>query len=102
MSQNLISLNLSPSDLSEIDNALTTLEKKLSGLIALTADERRSLAKMGDKSEAFCRQTFVVLSQNKGLVPPNYDLAEAQNDLTNIDTLRPRFVRLHQLAARAD
>lgn len=102
MSQNLISLDLSAADLSAIDDALNTLEQKLSGLIALTVDDRRTLTKMGDRSEAFCRQTFVVLSENKQVIPPSFDLTEAKNDLVNIDALRPRFARLQKLSERAD
>jgi hypothetical protein len=64
MSQNLISLNLSEADFAEIDGALGTLETKLAGLLDLNIDERRGLMKMGDKSEAFCRQTLTVLAQN--------------------------------------
>jgi hypothetical protein len=102
VTQNLISLNLSATDLSAIDDALNTLEQKLSGLIALTPEDRRGLTKMGDKSEAFCRQVLVVLSQNKGVIPPNFDLVEAQNDLANFDALRTRFARLGRLFERAD
>ncbi|MGD0650625.1 MAG: hypothetical protein ABSA97_05740 [Verrucomicrobiia bacterium] len=35
---------------------------------------------IGDKSEAFCRQRLTVLAQNTGILPPNYNLAEAQAD----------------------
>ncbi len=33
--------------------------------------------KMGDRSEAFCRETLMVLAQNTHLLPPSFDLAEA-------------------------
>ena len=36
--------------------------------------------KMGDRSEAFCRETLMV-AQNTRLLPPSFDLADAQNDL---------------------
>jgi len=102
MSQNLISLNLSAADFAEIDAALGTLEAKLSGLIDLSQDERRSLSKMGDKSEAFCRQTLTVLSQNPQLIPPSLDLAEAQRDLANLDALRSRSARVRQVLGRLE
>ncbi|RTL30199.1 MAG: hypothetical protein EKK47_11825 [Burkholderiales bacterium] len=102
MAQNLISLNLSDADYAEIDTALSTLETKLAGLITLSKDERRALAKMGDKSEAFCRQTLLVLTQNPGLVPPSLDVAEAQRDLANLDALRSRTTRLRQLLGRVE
>lgn len=88
MAQNLISLALADADLAAIDGALATLEEKLGNLISLNPDEIRALAKMGDKSEAFCRQTLVVLDQNRQVVPPSLDLNEALTDLRTIDALR--------------
>jgi len=102
MAQNLVSLTLSAADLTAIDGALTTLEQKFAGLVDLSPDQRKSLSKMGDASEAFCRQTLTVLGQNTGILPPSFNLAEAQADLANIDTLRPRFTRLQALIEKAD
>lgn len=102
MSQNLIQLNLSDADYIEIDGALAILEDRLSGLIDMTATERRGLAKMGDKSEAFCRQTLRVMAQNPGIVPASVQLADAQADLKQLDALRERTARLRQLLGRCD
>lgn len=102
MTQNLVSLNLPQAALADIDTALTTLETQLAALIELSVDDRRSLAKMGAKSEAFCRQTLVVLTQNPQVLPPGFDLAEAQNDLANLDILRSRTHRLRQLLGKAE
>ena len=102
MSQNLISLTLDDATLASIDAALDSLETAFIGLIALNPEQRRSLARMGDKSEAFCRQTLTVLAQNPQVLPPSYDLAEAQDDLRTRDCLRPRLMRLMRLSERAD
>lgn len=102
MPQNLVSLNLPQADLADIDAALTTLETRLAGLIELSIEDRRTINKMGAKSEAFCRQTMVVLAQNPQVLPPGFDLAEAQADLANIDVLRIRTNRLRQLLAKAE
>ncbi len=102
MSQNLLSLQFSPEQLAAIDAALASLESSLAGLIALTPDQRRALTKMGPKSEAFCRQTLTVLSQNTQVVPPSVNLAEAQADLATLDALRPRLARLERLTERAN
>ena len=64
MSQNLLSLNFTDEQLLAVDNALTAMEAALPGLISLTVDQRKGLARMGPKSEAFCRQTLTVLAQN--------------------------------------
>ena len=94
MSQNLIALNLTADDIAAIDAALATLETRLAALVELSPDERRSLAKMGDKSEAFCRPTLIVLDQNRQIVPAGLDLAAAESDLQQLDLLRPRLARL--------
>lgn len=102
MAQNLISLTLSDADLAAIDGALATLEEKFVPLISLQPGEVRALAKMGDKSEAFCRQTLTILEQNPQVVPPSLNVAEAQADLRAVDQLRPRMARLERLSKRAD
>ncbi len=102
MTKNLMSLALSADDLDAVDSALTVLEARLAGLIALRVEERRGMAKMGDKSEAFCRQTLTILQQNPQIVPPSFDLAEAQADLAAVDVLRPRLARLQRLTERAE
>ena len=102
MSQDLVSLQFAPADLDAVDSALAVLEAKLEALITLTAAERRKAIKMGDKSEVFCRQTELVLRQNAGMVPADFELAEFQQDIATLDALRPRLQRLRALTDRAD
>lgn len=102
MTQNLMSLALSAEDLDAVDAALSALEARLTGLVALQPDDRRGLTKMGDKSEAFCRQTLTVLAQNPQVIPPSFDLVEARADLAAVDVLRPRLARLRRLTERAE
>jgi hypothetical protein len=102
MSQNLVSLRFSQADIDAIDAALAILEEKFAHLIELSAADKRSLVKMGDKSEAFCRQTLIVLDQNRQILPPTFDLAEAVQDLATLDLLRLPFNRLRQLMGKAD
>ena len=92
MSQNIVSLNLTADQLAAVDAALTELETQLSGLIALPPAQKRGLRKMGERSEAFCRQALHVLEQNPQLVPANVLAADAIGDLAAIDTLRPRMM----------
>lgn len=102
MPQNLISLTLTDADYAEVDNALTLIETKLAGLIDLDADERRSLSKMGEKSEAFCRQALVVMQQNPTLIPASVDVPEALRDIAQLDALRLRVARLRTLTGRGE
>ena len=100
MSQNLISLTLSDEQQSAAAAALTALETAFAALISLDGDERRSLLRMGPKSEVFCRQTLSVLAQNPQIVPPSLNLVEAHADLLALDRLRPLLDRLQRLAER--
>jgi hypothetical protein len=97
MSQNLISFQLNQTDLAAVDAALETLEKKLVGLIDLSAEQRSTLVKMGGKSEAFCRATVEVLGNNTGVLSANFSLPEVRRDLAAFDLLRPRLVRVEKL-----
>jgi hypothetical protein len=97
MTQNLIDLELSAESLAAIDAALATLETHLTPLLGLDPAARRFLAKMGDKSEAFCRQAVVAFTQNAEVLPRNFDVAAYQRDLAALDALRPRRQRLDRL-----
>ena len=107
--QNLVSLNLTADDLAALDGALATIESLLARGVALSAQRRRDLYKMGDKSEAFCPQSLRLLANNPQVVPPGLGLVEAQADLAALDALRPapcalrpRIEKLRQLAERGD
>jgi len=102
MSQNIVSLVLTDEQINAAMDALTALEGALAGSISLDAEERRRLTKMGQKSEAFCRQSISVLAQNPQIVPPSLDLAGAQADLAAFDQLRPIAEALQRLHSRVD
>lgn len=101
MGQDLISLAFTAAQLTDIDRALDVLEARMAALVAIPAEERRQLAKMGGKSEAFCRQALEVLAASPDTLPRNFDLAGIQQDLATLDLLRPRLVRLARLHERA-
>ena len=100
MTQNLIDLDLSAEALAEIDAALDVLETRFSALVGLTADQRRELTKMGNKSEAFCREAVTAFQKNVEVLPRNFDVVAYARDLTALDALRERRVRLDRLQER--
>ena len=102
MSQNLIDLNLTTENLSAIDGAFAVLEEQLSGLVGLTPGVRQQLTKMGDKSEAFCRQAVDVLGENPGILPRDFDFPGLRRDLQMLDAIRPRIMRLRKLQQLLD
>ena len=105
MTQDLITLGITDADWTAIDAALTTLETKLGDkLLDLTVEQRSRLTKMGDKSEAFCRQALITGRQNAGKLPTDTaaDLTAEEADLAALDKLRPRLARLTALTEKAD
>lgn len=100
MQQNVVTLNLSESQLVAVDAALTELEIQLTGLVALSPATKKRMQPMGEKSEAFCRQALRVLNENPQVVPPSLDVTDAVNDLKTLDQLRPRAIRLSRLMSR--
>ena len=100
--QNLVTLNFTSDELNAIDQTLTTLEQQLAGLITLSNSAKQRMSKLGDKSDTFCRRALEALSDNPQILPPNFDLSEAQRDLVALDQLRPLAVRIRQLANKID
>ncbi|PLT17281.1 MULTISPECIES: hypothetical protein [Ralstonia] len=100
MPQNLISYQLTSADLAAVDGALKTLEDRLASLIDLTPVQRRTLVKMGNKSEAFARKAVEVLNNNPNVLPGNFDLAELRRDLAGFDQLRSRLMRVARIHER--
>jgi hypothetical protein len=98
MTQNFASRHLDDSQWVAVDQAIDALNTALEPLlVALAADQRRRAVKMGDGSEAFCRQALNVISENIALMPRNFDLDEMRRDLHSHDALHARAVRLTRL-----
>ena len=95
-----IAVRFTEEDLAAIDAALVQLDQHFDKLIALDAKGRQRMFKMGNKSEAFCRQALTVLDQNRQLAPPAMDLNRALTALRTIDELRPRSKQILALAQR--
>lgn len=102
MAQNLVDLDYTAETFAAVAAALTALEASLTGLLALTPDQRQMLTKMGDKSEAFCRKADAVFGEKLGILPANFDLLAYRRDLATMDALRPRLARLSKLSQRGD
>ena len=101
MPQNLISISIDAALAAELNGAVDVLSQRLADkTVGLDPDTRRGLLKMGDKSEAFVRQTMTLLAQNRQVVPPSLQLDEALGDLAALDVIRPLLGRLQQLVER--
>jgi len=102
MARNLVSISFTEQRLAAIIAAIVALETECADLISIPVAEQRNFAKMGEKSEVFCRETLGVLGDNPKLVPESLGLPEAKADLAALDALRPLLRRLQQLVERAE
>jgi hypothetical protein len=100
MQQNLISATLSDATVAEVAQHIQKINDLLGGLLVnLEVDDRRGMAKLGDKTLAFVGKTFEYGSQNSLLVPAFVDLAEGKKDLalaTQLNTLAKLLMPLSQ------
>lgn len=79
--QNKISISIAPTAMTNILNALKTINDNLPDLIVLSDDERDSLPKFGDKSTGFVDKAFEFGSQRSELLPNYFSLSEMGNDI---------------------
>ena len=100
--QNLATVRLTDTDLVAVDEALGVLRRVFARFIVLQSEQKRTLTKMGGKSEMFCRQTLDLLASNPQIVPPSVDVLDAREDLAAFDALRPRLLQLRQLVERGE
>ncbi|HEY9627485.1 MAG TPA: hypothetical protein V6C84_09300 [Coleofasciculaceae cyanobacterium] len=82
--------------------AITTIKAKLPFLIDLSAEERKALPKMGDKSRAFVSRALEVATQNPDFLPRSFDLEEMRKDVQLFEALFPLLMALTQLQELVD
>lgn len=97
-----ISAALTQSDRDAVMNAVATIKAKLPFLVDLTADERKTLPKMGDKSRAFVSKALEVATQNPDFLPRSFDLEELRKDVQLFEALYPLLLSLTQLQELVD
>lgn len=102
MSTAPISAALTATDRAAVMTAITTIRKTLPFLIDLTADDRKALPKMGDKSRAFVSKALEVATQNPDFLPRSFDLDEMRKDVQLFEAMYPIVVALAQLQELVD
>lgn len=102
MATNQFSTTLTPADRDAVMAAIATIKEKLPFLIDLTAEQRKSLPKMGDKSRAFVSKALEVATQNPDFLPRNFDLDEMRKDVQLFEQLYPLVLSLAQLQELVD
>jgi hypothetical protein len=98
MTDNRISASLSAADRQAVLDAINTIRQKLPFLIDLSPEDRHTLPKMGDSSQAFVAQAIQVAEQNADILPRSFDVAEMRKDVDLLAALAPVRAALAQLS----
>ncbi|GAB4195313.1 MAG: hypothetical protein Fur006_41580 [Coleofasciculaceae cyanobacterium] len=93
---------MSNADIQQIKAALETIQQKLPFLVNLSAEERRSLCKMGDKSLAFVNNSLNAAQTNRDILPASFDLDEFVRDYQLAVALTELLTGLRQLEEKVD
>lgn len=99
---NRISAKLSDTDRAEILEAINTLKTKMPFLTNMTPEERKSLTKMGDRSQAFVTKALELAKQNPDILPRAFDLEEMRLDVELFEALYPIVAAFAQLEGMLD
>jgi hypothetical protein len=99
---NRVSATLSQEDQDALLNAVATIRQKLSFLLGLNPDERRTLPRLGDKSRAFVTKALEVATQNPDFLPRSFDIDEMKQDVRLFDAMYPLLLSLTQLQELLD
>ena len=102
MSTTPISAMLDSKDRDTVMAAVATIREKLPFLIDLSADDRKALPKMGDKSRAFVSKALEVATQNPDFLPRSFDLEELRKDVQLFEAMYPVVVAVTQLQELLD
>lgn len=97
MPENRVSAELSEADRKAVLDAIETIRTKLSFLIDLSPEQRRSLPKMGDKSRAFVAKALAVARHNSDFLPRSFSVEEFERDVALAEALLPIMVSLTRL-----
>lgn len=102
MSENRISLVVSPEQREAARSALVQLRAALPGLVSVEPGERRSLYPFVQKNEVFGRGILRTLESHPQIVPPSLDVPAARADLDALDALRPLLEEVQRLHAQLE
>jgi hypothetical protein len=85
---NEIAVTFSEEEITEINQAITTLDTiLLPRLVNLNAKERQSLPKMGDGSVSFVQKCVIHMDQNPDLIPKYISVSDMKIDLKAVEIL---------------
>ena len=103
MNENRVSISLTQADIDAINAAIAVLAERFQPiLIALEAEDKRNLAKLGEKSVSFVEKTVQYADSNREFLPAFIDLAEMKRDFQAFNALNAFLRPLQQIVKNLD
>ena len=102
MTLNKVSATLNTNERQAVMDAIATIKQSMPFLISLTTEERKSAAKVGDRSRGFMRNCLDAAQQHEDCLPRSFDVAEMQKDVQLMDDLYPILMALTELRSLVD
>ena len=102
MPVNRINATLSDEQRRQALAALASLNDALPFLIDLSADERNSMAKFGDKNRSFVVKALAIAENHPEILPRSLDLDELRADVELVESLYPLRNAVEALLGRLD
>lgn len=96
--KNTVSIQIPEAELQTVKEAIATLKTTLSPyLIAISADERQRIPKMGDGTIPFVEKVMDYAQEDSQFLPPFVDLNELSKDWEVVKRLAPLLRDLQQV-----
>ncbi len=103
MNENRISIELTAAQIKAVNDAIKALVETLQPvLIALNAEDKKNLAKLGEKSVAFVEKAIQYAESNPELVPAFINVDEMKKDYAGFNQLNAVLRPLLQITGNLD
>lgn len=99
--ENRVHIEIPESDMTEIQYAIETLNKKLTPfLITLSSDDKRALPKMGEGTEPFVEKVLDYVKTHSNFNPPYLEVKNMEVDFNSVKELHSIITPLEKIIDR--
>ena len=102
LTNNRIDIVMTPAQVTDVKNAITTINTTISFSVSLTTDERASLPKISVANKSFTEDAINAIANNASLFPAYLNVAQMQNDLKLYQQLDELATILRQTLERIE
>ena len=102
MAKNRVNATVEPEAIESVMQAIADIRGFLPFLIDLSLEERKTLARMGDKSRAFVDRAYDLAVQNPDFLPRSFSIDDMKMSVELFDAMHPLIMAIRQLLELMD